>query len=177
LPKREKKNQVLQRQGSEIQLVVFKLGGEEYGVEIGQVREIIRRRVITPMPSQPKYVEGVINVRGTIIPVVNLRKRFELQGDESTSPHTIIVESGDGLMGMLVDSVSEVIRIPGNQIHPPPTVTTGIDTEYLRGICRLEERLLIYLDVEKVVRASPAGRTSQRDSSQQIVEVSMIPAN
>lgn len=172
-----KRNRTLQRQAPEAQLVVFRLGGEEYGVEIGQVREIIRRRAITPMPGQPKYVEGVINVRGTIIPVVNLRKRFELQGYESPSPHTIIVESGDGLMGMLVDAVSEVIRIPGNQIHPPPGVAAGIDTEYLRGICRLEERLLIYLDVEKVVRASPTGKMSQRGLSQQNLEDSLIPAN
>jgi purine-binding chemotaxis protein CheW len=151
--------------GEEAQLVVFKLGAEDYGIEIGEVREIIRKREITPMPKQPPYVEGVINVRGTIIPVVNLNKRFGLQSDASTHPHTIIVESRDGLIGMLVDAVSEVIRVPPDQIHPPPSVTTGANSEYLRGICRLGERLLIYLDVEKVVKLAPTS-TSQNERIQ-----------
>jgi len=140
-----------QKSGEE-QIVVFKLGGEDYGIEISQVREIIRKREITPVPRQPVYVEGVINVRGTIIPVVNLKKRFGLPGDPSKQPHTIIVESGDGLVGILVDSVSEVIRVPQDRIHPPPAVSTSVDSECLRGICRVSDRLLIYLDVEKVVR-------------------------
>ena len=139
----------------EAQIVVFRLGGEDYGIEISQVREIIRKREITPMPRQPTYVEGVINVRGTIIPVVNLKKRFGLPGDALANPHTIIVESGDGLVGLLVEAVSEVIRVPGDHIHQPPNVTSGLDSEYLRGICRIGDRLLIYLDVERVVRASP----------------------
>jgi purine-binding chemotaxis protein CheW len=140
---------------AEEQIVVFRLGGEDYGIEISQVREIIKKRSITPMPRQPAYVEGVINVRGTIIPVVNLRKRFGLTGDELSEPHTIIVESGDGLVGILVDSVSEVIRLPQDRIHPPPPVSIGVDSEYLRGICRVGDRLLVYLDVEKVVKTTP----------------------
>ena len=149
-------------QSGEAQLVVFKLGGEDYGVEISQVREIIRKREITPIPRQPQYVEGVLNVRGTIIPVVNLKKRFGLTGDSSTQPHTIIVESGEGLVGLLVESVKEVIRVPGDHIHPPPTVTTGVDSEYLRGICRIGERLLIYLDVKKVVVGIPTARLMEQ---------------
>jgi purine-binding chemotaxis protein CheW len=165
------------RQGAgEAQIVVFKLGDEDYGIEIGQVREIIRKREITPMPRQPPYVEGVINVRGTIIPVVNLKKRFGLHLDASKHPHTIIVESGDGLIGMLVDAVSEVIRVPADQIHPTPSVTTGVDSEYLRGICRLGERLLIYLDVEKVVRAT-ATSMSQDAKLQEMPAESPMPAN
>ena len=140
---------------AEAELVVFKLGGEEYGIEISQVREIIREREITPMPRQPPYVEGVLNVRGTIIPVVNLKKRFRLTGDLTQHPHTIIVESGDGLIGLLVEAVSEVIRVQTDHIHPAPKVTTGVDSEYLRGIVRIDERLLIYLDVKKVVMQSP----------------------
>jgi len=162
--------------GGEAQIVVFKLGAEDYGIEIGQVREIIRKREITPMPKQPPYVEGVINVRGTIIPVVNLNKRFGLQGDASKHPHTIIVESGDGLIGMLVDAVSEVIRVPPDQIHPPPSVTTGVDSEYLRGICRLGERLLIYLDVEKVVKLTPTS-TSQDERLQEMTIRPSMAAN
>jgi purine-binding chemotaxis protein CheW len=138
----------------ETQIVVFRLGGEEYGIEIGQVREIIRKREITPMPRQPAYVEGVINVRGTIIPVVNLKKRFGLSGDVTSQPHTIIVDSVSGVVGLLVEEVREVIRVSGDHIHPPPTVTNNMDSECLRGICRVGDRLLIYLDVEKVVKGS-----------------------
>jgi purine-binding chemotaxis protein CheW len=150
------------RHAGEAQLVVFRLGGEEYGIEISQVREIIREREITPMPRQPSYVEGVLNVRGTIIPVVNLKKRFKLSGDLTQHPHTIIVESGDGLVGLLVEAVSEVIRVPEDHIHPAPKVTTGLDSEYLRGICRVDERLLIYLDVKKVVTLSPTAATLEQ---------------
>jgi purine-binding chemotaxis protein CheW len=160
----------------EAQIVVFKLGDEDYGIEIGQVREIIRKREITPMPRQPPYVEGVINVRGTIIPVVNLKKRFGLPLDASKHPHTIIVESGDGLIGMLVDAVSEVIRVPADQIHPTPSVTTGVDSEYLRGICRLGQRLLIYLDVERVVRATSASISHDARPQETPVQ-SPMPAN
>jgi purine-binding chemotaxis protein CheW len=144
----------------EAQIVVFKLEGENYGIEIGQVREIIRKREITPMPRQPPYVEGVINMRGTIIPVINLKKRFGFQGDASTHSHAIIVESTHGLVGMLVDAVSEVIRVYPDQIHPAPSMMRGINRDYLRGICRLDDELLIYLDVSKVVKASttPVGQ-------------------
>jgi purine-binding chemotaxis protein CheW len=147
------------KEGEE-QIVVFKLGEEEYGIEINQVREIIRKREITPVPRQPVYVEGVINVRGTIIPVVNLKKRFGLSYDPSKQPHTIIVESGEGLVGILVDAVSEVIRVPRDRIHNPPSVSMSVDSQYLRGICRVGERLLIYLDVKKVVNAIPTTSTS-----------------
>jgi purine-binding chemotaxis protein CheW len=160
----------------ETQIVVFKLGGEDYGIEIGQVREIIRRREITPMPRQPPYIQGVINVRGTIIPVINLNNRFGFEGDASTHPHIIIVESGDGLIGMLVDAVSEVIRVPRDQIHPAPSITTAVDSEYLRGICRLGERLLIYLDVRKVVKLTPTA-TSQNGRLQEMTILPSTTAN
>lgn len=157
------------RKEGEEQIVVFKLGGEDYGIEINQVREIIRKREITPVPRQPPYVEGVINVRGTIIPVVNLKKRFGLAGDPSTQPHTIIVESGDGLVGILVDSVSEVIRVPRDRIHKPPSVSMSVDSQYLRGICRVGDRLLIYLNVTKVVSALPVNSLRSDASEEPIM--------
>jgi purine-binding chemotaxis protein CheW len=159
----KRKRQSISHRGGEEQIVVFKLAGEDYGIEINQVREIIKKRDITPIPRQPGYVEGVINVRGMIIPVVNLKKRFELVGDPSAHPHTIIVESGKGLIGILVDSVSEVIRVPQDRIHLPPSVSMSVDSQYLRGICRVGERLLIYLDVKKVVNAMPTSSTTIED--------------
>jgi purine-binding chemotaxis protein CheW len=139
----------------------MRLGEQDYGIDIREVREIIRKHEITPIPRQPPYVEGVMNVRGTIIPVVNLKKRFGLQGETSTHPHTVIVESEEGPVGMLVDQVSEVIRVPVDRIHPPPAVTSGVSSEYLRGICRVGEGLLIFLDVKKVLKqGTPIDRIS-----------------
>jgi purine-binding chemotaxis protein CheW len=139
-----------------------KLGAEDYGIDTTQVREIIRMREITPLPRQPPYVEGVINVRGTIIPVVNLKKRFGLQENGSKHPHIVIIESVKGLVGMLVDSVTEVIRVPAQQITPAPQVTKGIDGEYVYGICSLGEKLVIYLDLEKLLeQAVPIDRTAE----------------
>jgi len=143
-----------------ISVLGVKLGDGEYGIEIGQVREIIKKREITPVPRQPHYVEGVINVRGTIIPVVNLKKRFKMSGEDTAHPHIIIVETGEDLVGMLVDTVSEVVHVPSEEIHPPPSVVAGIDSNYLQGICRLGERLIMYLDAEKVLReAVPTNST------------------
>lgn len=175
MPKRHREQGV--GHAGEAQLVAFKLGGEEYGIEISQVREIIREREITPMPRQPSYVEGVLNVRGTIIPVVNLKKRFNLSGDLTQHPHTIIVESGDGLVGLLVEAVSEVIRVPEDRIHPPPKVTTGLDSDYLRGVCRVGERLLIYLDVKKVVMQSPTATTLDQGKRESERKEPLIAAN
>jgi len=163
---------VRSRKEGEEQIVVFRLGGEDYGIEINQVREIIRKREITPVPRQPPYVEGVINVRGTIIPVVNLKKRFGLPSDPSTQPHTIIVESGDGLVGILVDSVSEVIRVPQDRIHNPPAVSMTVDSQYLRGICRVGDRLLIYLNVKKVVRTTPVDTSDNATIQEPIMATS-----
>ena len=129
-----------------------RLGEENYGIDISRVREIMRRQLITPVPRQPAYVEGVMNVRGTIIPVVNLRRRFDLKGQPSGEPHTVIVDSVEGLVGILVDAVSKVIRVPAGGIHPTPAITSGLDGEYLRGICKVGEQLLLYLDVEKILR-------------------------
>lgn len=172
--RRRPKTQAPGRKEEEEQIVVFKLGGEEYGIEINEVREIIRKREITPVPRQPDYVEGVINVRGTIIPVINLKKRFGLPDDPSTQPHTIIVESGEGLVGILVDSVSEVIRVPKDRIHHPPSVSMEADNRYLRGICRVGDRLLIYLDVKKVVSTIP---TSSTTVNEQVLQESLMAAN
>ena len=129
-----------------------KLGGETYGIDITKVREIMKRQPITPVPRQPAYVEGLMNVRGDIIPVVNLRRRFDLKGEPSGDLHTVIVDSAQGKVGILVDSVSEVMRLTPERIHPAPSIVSGFEGEYLRGICRVDEQLLLYLDVEKILR-------------------------
>lgn len=136
----------------ERQLVVFQLAGETYGVDINWVHEIIRMQPITKLPRTPHFIEGVINLRGRIIPVIDLRKRFGLPtAEETQNSRIMVVEMAGVTVGMIVDAVSEVLRLPANSIEPPPPMMHGIDTAYLQGVGKWEERLVILLDLEKVL--------------------------
>ena len=138
--------------GEERQLVVFQLGAELYGVDIARVHEIIRLQTITRVPRAPRFVEGVINLRGKVIPVVDLRRSFGLPLAEHTrATRTVVVEIGDQVVGIIVDSVSEVLRVSTSTIEPPSPVVAGIDSEYLHGIAKLPERLVILLDLDRVL--------------------------
>ena len=136
-----------------LQLVIFQLGGEEFGVEIMQVQEIIRMPEITRIPQSPEYVEGVINLRGKIIVVINLDNRFALNSKElDDDSRIIIVEVGDNVIGIIVDSVSEVLRLSASNVDPAPEIiSTKIKADYLKGVGKLDDRLLILLDLEKVL--------------------------
>ena len=135
-----------------IQLVSFNLDQEEYGVEVLKVREIIRMNTITHMPNTPHYVEGIINLRGKVIPIVSMRKKFGLMEAENNS-HTriMIMDIAGELMGFIVDSVSEVIRISGTEIQPSPSVAGGgLDQDCIAGVINLSERLLVLLDLDRM---------------------------
>lgn len=136
-----------------LQLVVFELGGEEFGVEIMNVQEIIRMPEMTQIPQSPEFVEGVINLRGRIIVVVNLSKRFNLQSrvaDENS--RIIVVEIGKTVVGMIVDSVNEVLRIPKSSVDPAPElVMSKVSKNYLKGVGKIDKRLLILLDLARVL--------------------------
>lgn len=136
-----------------LQLVIFQLGGEEFGVEIMQVQEIIRMPEITRIPQSPVYVEGVINLRGKIIVVINLNTKFDLHSKElDADSRIIIVEIGENVVGMIVDSVSEVLRLSTSSVEPAPDIiSTKIKADYLKGVGKLDERLLILLDLERVL--------------------------
>ena len=136
-----------------LQLVIFQLGGEEFGVEIMQVQEIIRMPEITRIPQSPVYVEGVINLRGKIIVVINLDTRFDLNSKElDDDSRIIIVEVGDNVVGMVVDSVSEVLRLSTSNVEPAPEIISAkIKADYLKGVGKLDDRLLILLDLERVL--------------------------
>ncbi len=139
--------------GEALQIVSFKIGSEEFGVNILQVQEINRPIQITHVPNAPNFIEGVINLRGKIVPVVNLRKKFGL-GEKEIDKNTrvIVVELNNKIVGFIVDSVSEVLRISKKVVEPPPElISSGIDSEYIIGIAKLEERILILLDLEKVL--------------------------
>jgi purine-binding chemotaxis protein CheW len=137
--------------GRILQLVTFKLENEEFGVDILKVQEINRMMNITRIPNTPTFIEGVINLRGKIIPIVDLRKRLGFREGAFDKATRIIVVELDGLvLGFIVDSVSEVLRIPGNTIEPPPSIVAGIESEYIEGVGKLNDRLLILLELKKV---------------------------
>jgi len=137
---------------NEKQFVVFKLGRETYGLDIATVREIITMQTITQVPRTMEYVEGVINLRGRVIPVFNLHKKFDLQADEtSRSTRIVVVEVEGNTIGMIVDGVSEVLRISNDIVERPNSIISDVDTEYLAGVAKLDGRLVILLDLEKVL--------------------------
>ena len=131
---------------------VFDLSTESYGVDIGAVREIIRLQEITRVPRTPEFVEGVINLRGGVIPVIDLRKRFALPVADETSDNRIVVVDISGQnIGVVVDAVTEVLRISSDSIEPPSSVITTSESEYLLGIAKLDDRLIILLDLNQVL--------------------------
>jgi Chemotaxis signal transduction protein len=134
------------------QLVTFSIGEEEFGVDILKVQEIIRTMEITKVPRAEKFVEGVINLRGKVIPIIDLRRRFGLVS-KPHDKHTriIVIEISNMIVGFVVDSVSEVLRIPASTVEPPPPVVAGVESEYIAGVGKLQDRLLILLDLDKLL--------------------------
>jgi purine-binding chemotaxis protein CheW len=134
------------------QLVVFNLAEEAYAVDIAVVREIIQMQSITHVPGTPHSVEGVINLRGSVIPIVDLRKRFKLNGVDKDKDTRIVVVSCKGQdVGVIVDSVAEVLRIPVDSIEPSSSVFTEEHLEYLLGIVKTTDKLIILLDMDQVL--------------------------
>ncbi|HLI25712.1 MAG TPA: chemotaxis protein CheW [Chloroflexota bacterium] len=141
----------------EEQVVVLELAGEAYGVEIGRVQEIIRMQPITRVPNGPACFEGVTNLRGRVIPVLDLRKRFGLEPTPPTRRSRIVVaELGEHTVGLVVDAVSEVLRVPAAAVEPPSALVTTADSAYLRGVAKLDERLVLLLDLARIL--APAER-------------------
>ncbi|MEM7681845.1 MAG: chemotaxis protein CheW [Planctomycetota bacterium] len=142
-------------EGELLQLVSFVVGTEEYAIPILSVQEINRMMQITRVPQSPAFVEGVINLRGKIIPVVDLRKRFGMPAKEATGDERIVVvevsaESGTRVLGFTVDRVNEVLRVPSDIVDPTPAMATGADSDYVQGVGKLDDRLLILLNLEKL---------------------------
>jgi len=157
------KNAELKSDGAELHLVTFNIDREEYGVEIGSVQEIIRVGQITPVPNAPKFIKGVINLRGKVIPVLNLRKRLNLPDSALTKNSRImVVESGVKVLGMLVDSVSQVLRIPGASVDDPPSEVEQMKA-YVRGIGKVDSRLIMIMDLNKALeKDAAAGEATAR---------------
>jgi purine-binding chemotaxis protein CheW len=135
------------------QLVGFRIGEETYGVQIGSVREIVRVPEITAVPNAPELIEGVINLRGKIIPVMDLRKRFgnaAIQPDKKN--RILVVELENRLLGLIVSSASEVLKIPPSEIEPPGAVFAEGESSYVTGVGKLKGRLVILLDIARLLR-------------------------
>ena len=134
-----------------MQLVSFKLDGDLYGLEITKVREIILITEITRVPETPDYLIGLINLRSTVIPVIDLRVRFGLpQAERSDESRIMVLQANGSTVGIMVDAVSEVLRIRQDQIVPPPPAIAGLSRDYLNGLVNLDDHLLILLDIGKV---------------------------
>ena len=144
----------LEKKESLMQLVGFMIGEELIGVDILAVQEIIRETAITPIPNAPDFIEGVINLRGNIIPVIDLRKRLNLaQNDNSDGSHWIIILTVENrLTGFIVDRVTKVLNVPEDSVRPAPDiVVAGLKSQYVRGVCKLDQRLLILLDFNRIL--------------------------
>ncbi len=141
-----------QLSGEVLQVVSFKLATEEYGVDISQVQEIIRLVEITHVPRAPRFMEGVINLRGQLIPIIDLRTRFGMMRIDATkSTRIIVTEIGSKRVGIVVDSVSEVLNLPIENVEDAPEMIAGVGTEYIQGVGKMAERLIIMLDLTMVI--------------------------
>lgn len=137
----------------ELHIVGFRIGRETFGVPIGLVHEIVRVPDITAVPDSPDYVEGVINLRGKIISVIDLRKRFGEKEIVRSKKNRILVTEADGkLVGLIVDAASEVLKVPESEIDPPPPVFDQADVNYVTGLGKLQGRLIILIDLTKVLQ-------------------------
>lgn len=135
-----------------LQFVTFILGNEEYAVDILNVQEINRITEITIVPNSPDYVEGVINLRGKVIPVINLRKKFSFEEKPTDDTSRIIIMEIQGITnGLIVDSVSEVLRIPSSSVEAAPPISSELQSQFINGIAKLDNRLIILIDLDKLL--------------------------
>lgn len=137
------------------QLVVFGIGKELYGIGIGLVQEIVRVPEVTEVPDAPSFLEGVINLRGKVIPVIDLRKRLNLDGKDKTKATRVLVTENEGskggLVGLLVDFVSEVRKVQADAVEDPPELVAAVGVEYITGVAKVDEKLIILLDLKRVL--------------------------
>lgn len=145
-------SKLLENQTMEQQLVVFELANELYGINIAMVESIIKMQSITQLPQTPTYLKGVTNLRGKVLPVINLRKRFGLSPQPDTKQtRVIIVTMGKIKVGLMVDGVTEVLRVSDESVESLPSMINSLNSDFLKGIVRLDDRLITLLAVEKVL--------------------------
>lgn len=154
-----------------LQLVGFNIGRELFGVNILSVQEIIRTTPITPMPDSPDFIEGVINLRGNIIPVIDLRKRLNLliDGPEENNLWIVILNVKNRIAGFIVDHVTQVLKINSDSIKPAPDiVVAGLQNHYITGVCKIDDRLLVLLDFNQILKIDEIQHLEGSSLSQQM---------
>ncbi|MFH1767835.1 MAG: chemotaxis protein CheW [Candidatus Omnitrophota bacterium] len=161
-------------QSKEIQFVVFKIGSEEFGVGINQVKEIVRLIPITPIPRAPHFIEGVVNLRGQILAVIDLAKRLSIQtSGRSERTRIIVVEVEDHTVGMIVDEVAEVLRLAvANIDQTPELITSEVQQKYLKGVGKLGDRLLILIDLARILSSQEVEDVKKTQGEQEKKEES-----
>ncbi len=138
-----------------LQLVTFQLGGEQYGIDIMQVEGIVQVEEVRPIPNAPDYVEGIFNLRGEIIPVINLHRRFhlkraQLSEEEQLLSGFVIISVDDVHLAVIIDKVSRVVTINGGEVQAPPQMISGIGAEYIQGVVNRDDGYLIILDIQRL---------------------------
>ncbi len=160
-------------ENTSFQLVTFQLGDELYGVDIMDVKEIVKIQNVRPIPNAPFYVEGIINLRGEVIPIINLHKRFYLKKMTKTSVDSeddvdeggfIILDIEGNKIGIIIDRIARVVPIQSDEIKPPPQMLNGIGTEYIQGVVRQENNYLIILDTRRLFSAKELQKIIDSDS-------------
>jgi purine-binding chemotaxis protein CheW len=150
---------VRSEESSSQQLVGFRLGAEEYGIEITTIQEIILMGDVTRVPQVPHFIEGLINLRGSVIPIVDLRKRFGLLvTDRTDESRVVVVNLSEKTIGLVVDAVTQVIRVSKDQIEPTPPTVSAAGKEHIAGLAKLDNRMLILLDIERILDATGSDR-------------------
>lgn len=145
----------------ELQIVGFRVGQETFGVPIGSVQEILRPLPVTPVPGAPPHVEGVINLRGRIISIVDLRKRCGAPAEPQARNRIVVAETGGRSIGLMVDSASEVLRIAENSIEPPASVFGQAEPGFVTGVAKLANRLVILVDIAKLLASGSLSQEAQ----------------
>jgi purine-binding chemotaxis protein CheW len=145
----------------EKQLVIFELGNENFGIEIASVEGIVKLQEITKIPQAPAYFEGITNLRGSVLPVIDLHRRFGMPEQERTSETRIVVANVDGVKtGMIVSAVSEVLTIEDNVIEPPPPMASNVNSSFIIGVAKIDNRLVILLDLAKILSTEEVNQLS-----------------
>ena len=136
----------------EVQVACFRLGEDLYAADIMRIKEIIRLQKLANLPKSPAFVEGVLNLRGTVIPVIDLRKRFDIPAaPQGRDTRLLIVSMGRQILGLVVDEVTEVLSVPVKDIKPAPQVAKGVGAEYLVGVCLVKDSLIMLLNLDRIL--------------------------
>jgi len=160
-----------------LQLVGFDIADEQFGVDILMVQEIIRSAKVTAVPNSPEFVEGVINLRGNIIPVVDLRKRLYLYNEASEKRRSwiLILNISDRIVGFIVDQVTHVIKVAEDRVQPPPDiVVSGLESQYIQGVCEMGNSLLVILDFSRVLFSDEYNMLRELENEEIVLDETMM---